>query len=82
VKTIVNEGRKLPDGIVVDVAAGHIYWTNMGNPRPTTATIDRADLDGKNVTSIVPSGATWNSQATATRREEPQTLLVGREACG
>jgi hypothetical protein len=31
-KIIVNEGRKLPDGIVVDVAAGHIYWTNMGNP--------------------------------------------------
>ena len=31
-KTIVSEGRELPDGIVVDVAAGHIYWTNMGNP--------------------------------------------------
>ena len=59
VKTIVNEGRKLPDGIVVDVAAGHIYWTNMGNPKANDGTIDRADLDGKNVTSIVPSGATW-----------------------
>src|SRR4051794_37823996 len=22
----------LPDGIVVDVEAGHIYWTNMGVP--------------------------------------------------
>src|ERR1700730_18116978 len=29
-KTIVNEGRRLPDGIVVDAAGGHIYWTNMG----------------------------------------------------
>jgi enoyl-CoA hydratase/carnithine racemase len=58
-KTIVNEGRKLPDGIVVDVAAGHIYWTNMGNPKANDGTIDRADLDGKNVTNIVPSGATW-----------------------
>ena len=28
-KTIINEGRKLPDGMVLDVAAGHIYWTNM-----------------------------------------------------
>jgi len=59
VKTIVNEGRKLPDGIVLDVAAGHIYWTNMGNPKVNDGTIDRADLDGKNVTNIVPPGATW-----------------------
>ena len=58
-KIIVNEGRKLPDGIVVDVAGGHIYWTNMGNPKANDGTIDRADLDGTNVTNIVPSGATW-----------------------
>src|SRR3984885_3929408 len=32
-KTIINEGRKLPDGLVLDVAAGHIYWTNMGDPK-------------------------------------------------
>jgi DNA-binding beta-propeller fold protein YncE len=59
VKTIVSEGRKLPDGIVVDVAAGHIYWTNMGNPKANDGTIDRADLDGTNVTNIVPPGKTW-----------------------
>jgi len=59
VKTIVNEGRKLPDGVVVDVAGGHIYWTNMGNPKVNDGTIDRADLDGSNVTNIILSGATW-----------------------
>ena len=32
-KTIVTNCR-LPDGIVVDAEAGHIYWTNMGHPRP------------------------------------------------
>src|SRR5258708_33843488 len=58
-KTIINEGRKLPDGIVVDVAARHIYWTNMGNPKANDGTIDRADLDGSNVSNMVPSGATW-----------------------
>jgi len=58
-KTIVSEGRRLPDGIVVDVAGGHIYWTNMGNPKANDGTIDRADLDGKNVTNIVPPGATF-----------------------
>jgi len=25
-KTIINEGRKFPDGLVVDAAAGHMYW--------------------------------------------------------
>src|SRR6201992_2302927 len=58
-KTIVNEGRKLPDGIVVDVTGGHIYWTNMGNPKANDGTIDRADLDGGNITNILPSGATF-----------------------
>src|SRR6266702_3565558 len=58
-KSIVNEGRRLPDGIVVDVAGGHIYWTNMGNPKANDGTIDRADLDGTNVTNVVPPGATW-----------------------
>jgi DNA-binding beta-propeller fold protein YncE len=58
-KTIINEGRKLPDGIVVDVAAGHIYWTNMGNPKSNDGMIDRADLDGTNARNIIPLGATW-----------------------
>lgn len=58
-KTIVSEGRKLPDGIVVDVAGGHIYWTNMGNPSVNDGSIDRADLDGRNITNIVPAGSTF-----------------------
>jgi len=31
----------------------------MGNPKANDGTIDRADLDGKNVTNIVPPGATF-----------------------
>ncbi len=58
-KTIVNEGRRLPDGIVVDVAGGHIYWTNMGNPKANDGTIDRADLDGGNIMNILPTGSTF-----------------------
>jgi DNA-binding beta-propeller fold protein YncE len=58
-KTIVNEGRRLPDGIVVDVAGGHIYFTNMGNPKANDGSIERADLDGTNIRNIVPRGATF-----------------------
>src|ERR1044072_4843242 len=47
-----------PDGIVVDVAAGHVYWTNMGVvPSLNDGSIERADLDGKNRRIIVPQGA-------------------------
>src|ERR1700687_1483951 len=48
----------LPDGIVVDVEAGHIYWTNMGVPNLNDGSIERADLDGKNRRVIVPQGVT------------------------
>ena len=58
-KTLVSEGRHLPDGVVVDVEARHIYWTNMGNPTHNDGTLMRADLDGGNVKTIVPEGATF-----------------------
>jgi len=50
----------LPDGIVVDAEAGHIYWTNMGaSPSENSGSIERADLDGQNRKSIVPEGGTF-----------------------
>jgi hypothetical protein len=58
-KTLVSEGRHLPDGVVVDVAAGHMYWTNMGNPSHNDGSIIRADLNGANVKTIVAEGDTF-----------------------
>src|SRR6185312_4341213 len=51
-KVIVTECR-YPDGIAVDVAAGHIYWTNMGNPKANDGSIERANLDGSNIETLV-----------------------------
>jgi hypothetical protein len=56
-KTIVTDCH-LPDGIAVDVEAGHIYWTNMGVPNLDDGSIERADLDGGNRRVIVPRGIT------------------------
>jgi hypothetical protein len=56
-KAIVSDCH-LPDGIVVDVDHGHIYWTNMGVPNLNDGSIERADIDGKNRTTIVAKGAT------------------------
>src|ERR1700747_2885492 len=56
-KTIVTNCH-LPDGIVVDAEAGHIYWTNMGIPNLDDGSIERADLDGKSRRVIVPQSVT------------------------
>jgi DNA-binding beta-propeller fold protein YncE len=56
-KTIVTDCR-LPDGIVVEADAGHIYWTNMGTIGHDDGSIERADLDGKNRVVVVPQGVT------------------------
>jgi len=58
-KVLVTECH-LPDGIAVDVAAGHIYWTNMGtSPATNDGSIERADIDGRNRKVIVPPGITY-----------------------
>jgi hypothetical protein len=57
-KVIVTECQH-PDGVLVDVEAGHIYWTNMGVPNLNDGSIERADLDGQNRRMIVPQGGTF-----------------------
>jgi hypothetical protein len=49
-----------PDGVVVDTEDGHIYWTNMGSfPAIGNGSIQCCNLDGSDVTTIVPRGATY-----------------------
>jgi sugar lactone lactonase YvrE len=57
-KIIVSDAR-YPDGIAIDAEAGHIYWTNMGDPSRDEGSIERADLDGANRTVIIPQGITF-----------------------
>jgi sugar lactone lactonase YvrE len=58
-KKVVVTGCRVPDGVAVDVVAGHIYWTNMGLPPENDGSIEGVDLDGGNRTTIVPSGVTY-----------------------
>jgi DNA-binding beta-propeller fold protein YncE len=78
-KTIINEGRKLPDGLVVDVAAGHIYWTNMGNPKKNDGSIFRSDLDGKNMVTIVPPGGTFTPKQLQLEKNSAKLYWSDRE---
>ena len=78
-KTVLNEGRRLPDGLVVDAAAGHIYWTNMGNPKKNDGSILRSDLDGKNMTTIVPPGGTFTPKQLWLEKKSSKLYWCDRE---
>ena len=78
-KTIVVEGRKLPDGLVVDSAARHMYWTNMGNLKANDGSILRSDLDGKNITTIVAPGGTFTPKQLQIEKRTGKLYWCDRE---
>ena len=78
-KTIIHEGRKFPDGLVVDAAAGHIYWTNMGNFKKNDGSIFRSDLDGKNMIAIVPPGGTFTPKQLKLEKKSGKLYWSDRE---
>jgi DNA-binding beta-propeller fold protein YncE len=77
-RTIVT-GARNPDGIVVDAAAGHIYWTNMGNPKANDGSIERADLDGGNRVFIVPPGETFTPKQLQLEKDGGKLYWGDRE---
>jgi hypothetical protein len=77
-KTIVTDCH-LPDGIVVDAEAGHIYWTNMGVPNLDDGSIERADLDGGNRRLIVPQGVTHTPKQIHLDKENGKLYWCDRE---
>jgi sugar lactone lactonase YvrE len=69
----------LPDGIVVDAEAGHLYWTNMGVPNLDDGSIERADLDGGNRRVIVPQGITHTPKQLHLDKENGKLYWGDRE---
>jgi sugar lactone lactonase YvrE len=79
-RTVIVTGCDMPDGIAVDVAAGHIYWTNMGtNPATNDGSIERADFDGSNREVIVPRGATFTPKQIQLDKENGKLYWCDRE---
>jgi hypothetical protein len=77
--TLVSSAGDGPDGIAVDVEAGHVFWTNMGNTAADDGYIRRADLDGKNVTTIVPAGGTFTPKQMKLEPTERKLYWSDRE---
>jgi hypothetical protein len=69
----------LPDGVVVDVDGGHIYWTNMGIPNLNDGSIERADIDGKNRTTIVAKGRTHTPKQITLDKRSGKLYWCDRE---
>ncbi len=53
-----ERGMGVNDGIALDMANGHIYWTDMGRPDQRDGSVHRCDIDGKNPVTIVAPGGT------------------------
>ena len=78
-RKIIVTGCRLPDGVVVDAKAGHIYWTNMGVPNRNDGSIERADLDGRNRKTIVPEGGTFTPKQLHLERKSGKLYWCDRE---
>lgn len=79
-RRVILEGlKRIPDGLEVDVEAGHIYWTNMGNPSANDGSIERADLDGANRKTIVPPGATFTPKQLKLDKQGSKIYWSDRE---
>jgi len=77
-KVIVTDCRH-PDGIAVDVVAGHIYWTNMGVFDLNDGSIERADIDGNNRKVIVPEGGTFSPKQIQLDKKNGKLYWCDRE---
>lgn len=78
-KRVIASDCHWPDGVAVDVRAGNVYWTNTGNPKQNDGTIERANLDGSNRKTIVPSGVTFTPKQLHLDEQNEKLYWCDRE---
>src|SRR5881227_3888056 len=78
-RKVIVSGARVPDGVVVDVEAGHIYWTNMGVPSKNDGSIERADLDGQNRVTIIAEGETFTAKQLHLEKKSGKLYWCDRE---
>ncbi|KAI9043618.1 YWTD domain-containing protein [Aspergillus affinis] len=57
-RELITQINTMPDGIAIDTERQHIYWTNMGIPSADDGSIQRCDLSGNNIVTVIPRGHT------------------------
>jgi hypothetical protein len=78
-KVLVTGRHRIPDGIVVDKEAGHIYWTEMGIPNKEDGSIERANIDGSNHITIIPNGKTFTPKQLQLDKRNGRLYWCDRE---
>ena len=79
-RRVIVTGCPMPDGIAVHTEAGHIYWTNMGTDlKRNNGSIERADFDGSNRTTIVPEGGTFTPKQLTLDKRNGKMYWCDRE---
>ncbi len=78
-KVVIAGGQRHPDGLAADPQRGHLYWTNMGNPAANDGSIFRSDLDGGNITVIVPPGSTFTPKQLQIETKSQKLYWCDRE---
>jgi hypothetical protein len=77
-RVIITECRH-PDGIVVDIADRHIYWTDMGIPNLNDGSVERADMDGRNRKIIIPESGTFTPKQLFLDKKNGKLYWCDRE---
>src|SRR5213592_5087466 len=78
-RKVIVSGARVPDGVVVDLEAGHIYWTNMGVPNQNDGSIERVDLDGQNRVTIIGEGKTFTPKQLHLEKKNGKLYWCDRE---
>jgi DNA-binding beta-propeller fold protein YncE len=78
-KAVIASGGHIPDGVAVDVQAGHVYWSNMGVPNLNDGSIERCDLDGRNRVAIIPPGGTHTPKQILLEKKTGKLYWSDRE---
>ena len=78
-KVLLEGHRTGMDGIAVDPAAGHIFWSNMGKVKADDGSVERMDLDATNLTTIVPIGGTFTAKQLKLDKKNGKLYWSDRE---
>jgi hypothetical protein len=77
---VLQEGLKQgPDGVAVDVPSRHIFWSNMGKVKLDDGSVQRIDLDGSGLTTVVPIGGTFTAKQLKIDRKHGKLYWSDRE---